>query len=271
MRAQPAEGSDGRETPGAGSRLTFSGFLRHLFFRSYDQALRLMILNIGWVILSLPWFFVAGALMVAIPHLSAGRPPEVGVALGCLSVCLGLISPPTLSLISAVGGEGLEIRESLRQLFKGVRRLFLAGQILGGMSGVALCILAVNAGFYARLHSLAGWAAAGVVLWVWAGLIVVLPLWLAGAAHTRRPVDGLLVALRLAVSSPLIFAGISLTTGLVLLGGAATVAGGLLGAVSLAGLSAGLGLEALSDARDGRRTDLIAHRRFRELWRPWEN
>ena len=230
----------------------------------------LIALNLAWAILSLPWVLSAGLLLPAAAFWADREHPAAGIALGGLAVCIGLISPCTLALIEAVGDEDGGIRDRVRRLLGGVGRQFRSGQVLGLLMAGVVGLLAINAGFYARLKGPAGWALAGLVLWTGAGLLVIAPLWMAASASSGRAFKSFGTAVHLTAMRPFLCVGALGVAGGVLLCGAATVAGIFLGAISIAALWAKLVFEALSAARDGRQVDLSESRSLRELWRPWE-
>jgi uncharacterized membrane protein YesL len=264
--------AEGHETTPCPPSLT--ALLRHLFFQAYDHLGSLIVLNVVWAALSLPWFFVSGVLLALAPvYVKAGR-ADIGAALGGAAVCIGLVSPPTAGLLRGVRERDLSIGGRVRVVLRDFRRRFWTAQVTGLLLAGAVCLLGVNLRYYASLKGLwkpVGWGLLGVVFGTCLGLMTVAPMWVVGAAQTGRVREGFLVAVGLALSRPGPCFGASAVTGLLLLAGAATGVGLFTGAASVAGLWAVLCHEALSAARDGLGYDLSASRRLRELWRPWEN
>jgi len=251
--------------------LTLTALLRHLFFQAYDHLGSLIVLNLAWAALNLPWCLAACLLfLLASLHLRSGR-ADVGAAVASVAVCIGLVSPPTVALLNVVREADLGIGGRVRVLLRAFRRRFWTAQAVGLLLAGAAGLLSLNFGYYAGLGGPwrpVGWVLLGVVLWTGVGLLTVAPMWAAAAAQTGRVREGFLAAGGLALSRPGLCLGVSAITGLLLLAGAATGVGLFLGAVSVAGLWVVLSHDALSSAREG--CDLSASRSLRELWRPWE-
>jgi hypothetical protein len=251
-----------------------TALLRHLFFQTYDHLGSLIVLNLVWAVLSLPWCLAACLLFpLALLHLRSGR-ADLGAAVAGAAVCIGLVSPPTVGLLNAVREADLGVGGRVRVLLRAFRRRFWTAQAVGLLLAGAACLLSLNFGFYAGLGGPwrpVGWVLLGLVLWTGVGLLAVAPMWVAAAAQTGGAREGFLAAGGLVLSRPGLCLGASAVAGLLLLAGAATGVGLLLGAVSAAGLWVVLSHEALCAAQSGAVCGLSASRRLRDLWRPWDH
>ena len=250
---------------------SLTALLRHLFFQTYDHLGSLIVLNLVWAVLNLPWCLAACLLFPLASLHPRGGEVGLGAAVSAAAVCIGLISPPTAALLNAVREADLGLGGRVRVFLRAFRRRFWAAQAVGLLLAGAAGLLALNFSYYAGLGGPwrpVGWVLLGIVLWAGVGLLTVAPMWVEAAAQTGRVREGFLAAAGLVLSRPGLCLGASAVAGLLLLAGAATGVGLFLGVVSVVGLWVVLSHEALSSARKG--CDLSASRRLRELWRPWE-
>lgn len=124
--------------------------------------------------------------------------------------------------------------------------------------------------YYGRIRGPAGWVLLVALIWVQAALLVVLAFWIPATARTGTVGKGLQAAIRTFLSRPLFSSAICVVGGLVLMVGAVTVVGLLLGCISVAGLWITLSSEAILRAEQGDLPSLSDERRLRSLWRPWD-
>ena len=125
--------------------------LRRFFWTGYDHLGGLILINLAWSALNLPWMCMAyAALVLGFQGLSTGA-----YTFGMTMVLLGLealfLSPPTAGLFAVscayvAGGD-----TGVRTMVAAIRRHFWSAQVLGvGTMGLtALLLLSVH--FYSRL------------------------------------------------------------------------------------------------------------------------
>lgn len=254
------------------NRARVSG-LGQLFIMAYDHLGSLVLLNIAWVMLSLPWFIVAGVgtqLSVVLgAQLQAPAAGAIGLAAG-ITFCV--YSPPSFMLLVATGqwlrGEDTPDRA---RLWEAVRNRFWPVQIFGLLLSLVVVLLLVNALFY---HSWGGWSGAGLsgfMLWLLLGLIVISLYWLPllALAPTLAWRQVLRQSLFLAFSHPLMSILLLLTLLALAAAGLASGIGWCCGVWAMGALQLNLGTARLRQYYGGDGV-LPTTYSWRNLLRPWE-
>lgn len=244
-----------------------SDLLRRFLWAAYDHLGGLVLLNLLWTGLSLPWLLLAVLLVGWGGGMGGGR---VLIA-GLLSLELVLCSPPTLLLFLAGRRWARDEEASPRELFDQWQRFAWRAQRLGLLVMGATLGLLVNVFFYRQFAGWGGLVLSGVMLWLLlaVGLIAVylFPVLLSqdgGVWQTARQ------SLLLATDNIGISLGLLLVVALVLAVGAFSGLG------LFCGLLAGLALficvcfGKLLAKYTGEVPSAGPRRSWRELIRPWD-
>ena len=253
--------------------------LRLFFWTAYDHLGGLVLTNLVWAVLSLPWMGLAYlAIVLGFEGMSAGA-YGFGIAMVLLGVEVLFLSPPTAGLfaishIYATGGAA-----GLRAMVSGIRRHLWAAQGMGlGVMGCT-AVLLLNVYFYGQLSGrlrvlgliLSG--AMGSVLLLMAMVAAFLfPVRVSQQTGIRETFKyGVLLVLGSLPTA----AGAVLLVFVLLVLGSLSGAGFFFGAVSAASLL--LNIVVLEIVRKHRRAlgvedaeETDTKRSWRELIRPWE-
>ena len=117
-----------------------SGLLRRFLWTAYDHLGGLVLLNLVWTGLSLPWLLLA----VLLVGLGKGLGGAQSLATGLLALEWVLCSPPTLLLFLAGRRWARDEEVAPRKLFEEWRRFAWRGQRLGLLVTGATLVLLVN-------------------------------------------------------------------------------------------------------------------------------
>jgi uncharacterized membrane protein YesL len=247
------------------------GTAHRFLWCAYDHLGGLVVLNLLWALLALPWLAAAVWLLGLGSSLSGAWAAAGRVGIVLLAAELVLVSPPTVLLFLAAARWARGEPATVRRLLGRLPRFCLRAQLLGLALVAVSLLLMVNAVFYLHWRGWVGLGLAGLMLWllVVVGLIApyILPVLVTQDVGVWR-------TLRLSAQLALGNLGRSA----VLL--AAVLSSGLIGVCSGVGLVAG-GLAALALWVSIYFRQLVARytgqpvpeeppRRWRELVRPWE-
>jgi len=128
---------------------------------AYDHLGGLIVLNLVWTALSLPWILVGYMLVGQGANLS----PWGGFTTAFLAVELVVFAPPTmlLFLAGACWARGEKIQA--KTLFAEVRRFALRAQLLGLVLVVLSLILVLNIYFYQQFNGWPGLILSTIMVW----------------------------------------------------------------------------------------------------------
>ena len=240
---------------------------KKIFWATYDNLGGLLLLNLTWSILSLPWAMVGYALFV----LGASGPGlEVFIAT-FLALELVLFSPPTLLLFAAgmrwAGGEAVQ----LRILFDEVKKLAFRGQVLGLIFFFTSLLLVVNIYFYRQVGGWAGLILCSTMVWFLIVLLLMSPYLFPLLILRKGDLWGTLSqCFLLMVDNIKLSIGLFLAILLILFIGAASVAGLFCGLSATIALMVCICFRELLPKYTGQQLPEETPRKFRELIRPWE-
>ena len=137
--------------------------LKKVFWNHYDHLGSLVLLNLLWIGVGLPWLVLGGSML-----LTGGRLWSRGEVAGLPMVLVGLdilwVSPPTVALFSVVKGYVSYRPEGVRGWFGALRRNFWRAQALGLTVASGTAVACLGFGVYVR-WGLVGMLLAGVMLW----------------------------------------------------------------------------------------------------------
>jgi uncharacterized membrane protein YesL len=244
-----------------------SGVLRTFFWMAYDHLGGLVLLNLLWTALNLPWM-AAGWLI-----FRAGLPLGKGGALAGMLLGLEavLLAPPTVLLFAAgacwAGGRERGTRELLAQ----ARRLLGRAQALQLLIGGATGVLVVNLLFYQTLAGWLGLVLSGTMLWLLLGLaLVVVHLFPVLVTQETGVWQTLRQSFLLAMDNVRLSLALLLAWAVALVAGLFTGIGLFCGVLASLALFSSLCFGALLARYTGHKLPQEPPRRWRELIRPWE-
>lgn len=150
-----------------------SEILKQYAWSLYDNLGGLIVLNVVWALVSLPWLCGAGIVVVWAADVGGEWSAAVAVTSALLAVELVIFSPSSVLLFLAgrrwARGEMADIRDLLRLL----PEFFARAQLLGVTVMGGSLLLLVNAVFYS--HRVGGWLGtilSGVMIWFLVALLV---------------------------------------------------------------------------------------------------
>ena len=241
--------------------------VKNFFWTAYDHLGGLIVINLLWSALSLPWLG-AGFLLVS---LGASRSNWAFLTTVLLAVELVLVAPPAVLLFAAgarwARGESFQVRV----LFAEVRRLAMRAQGLGLVVMVSTLLMLVNINFYLQFKGWLGLVLSGTMTWLLVAVLLmvgyIFPLLVAQELGLWRTLhQSFLVALD---NLKLSF-GLLLATLLTLLVGMVSGVGLFCGLLAALALLMSLCFRRLLPKYTGEPLPEEPVRRWRELIRPWE-
>ena len=146
--------------------ISWSSFLRKCFWNIYDHLGRLIMLNVLWFLLNLPWWIGGSVFFFWGQRLVGGGQWLSGILLmegGLLGM---LLSPPTMGLFSACRPYVEYRPREAGKLLRGTKHSFWRSQTVGLLWIMGTVLLSGNLGFYLShggkvglfLAALMGWA-----------------------------------------------------------------------------------------------------------------
>lgn len=160
--------------------------LKKFFWNVYDHLGSLVLLNLLWLLLSLPWIIVTGFLFFVSSNLAQQKQFLLSFTAILMAVQLLFVSPPTVALF-AVTRKYVEYKPaSLLEIFGALKHFFLPSQGLGILYLLFTVIVTVSISFYKHLGGLFGLSLFGLMSWiemlVFGTMIFALPLLVAREA-----------------------------------------------------------------------------------------
>lgn len=242
--------------------------LRRFLWVAYDHLGGLVLFNLVWTGLSLPWLLLGTLLLAAGSQMGGGR----GLAAALIGLELALISPPTLLLFLAARGWVREEEVRFGPLLAEWKRFAWRAQVLGMLTAGATCALVVNVLFYRQFAGWVGLALSGLMLWFFLGVVLLglylFPVLIAqdGSVWQTIRQSFLLVVDNVGLSLGLLlgtvcFLGIGVVSGL----------GLFCGMLTALVLFVSIGFRSLLPKYTGEPLPEGVRRSWRELIRPWEN
>ena len=133
----------------------FGTILKKTFWNTFDHLGGLVLLNLAWLLLAVPWLL--GGVLLARALATALGPAGVitGLAAGLASVWL---SPGSLWVLSVAAAWANYESPDRSAVWTMLRDRLLTGMWLSVASGALSLILGVNGAFYLRLESSLRWA-----------------------------------------------------------------------------------------------------------------
>jgi uncharacterized membrane protein YesL len=245
--------------------------VRRFFWTAYDHLGSLVMLNLVWDLLSLPWL-LAGGWLVGVGLGLRGDLAAPGLAI-CLFAAGELVffAPPAVLLFMAgsrwVRGQQVETKALCRQL----PRFAVRVQALGLLILAVTLVLLVNAAFYLRWQSWLGLGLAGLMVWllVVVGLTApyILPVLVTQDAGLRQT---LRCSFLLALDNLALSAGLLASVLAAVLVGVGTGIGLFVGGLAALALWLSVRFQGLLGKYTGTALPEEPPRRLRELLRPWE-
>ena len=237
------------------------------FWAAYDNLGGLILLNLTWSILSLPWAMVGYALVI----LGATAPGWELFIASFLAFEIVLFSPPTLLLFAAgmrwAAGEAVQFKV----LFAEVRKLAFRGQVLGLIFFFTSLLLLINLYFYRQIGGWAGLILGCTMVWFLVALLLmssyVYPLLIFRQGDLW---DTLSQSFLLMVDNIKLSIGLFLAIIITLLIGAISVAGLFCGLFAILVLMVCICFRELLPKYTGQQLREQTPRKWRELIRPWE-
>ena len=242
--------------------------LRRFLWVAYDHLGGVVLFNLVWTGLSLPWLLLGALLLGAGSEMGGGR----GLAAALIALELVLVSPPTLLLFLATRRWVREEVVRCGELFAEWRRFAWRAQVLGGLTVGGTGALMVNALFYRQFAGWVGLALSGLMLWFLLGVVLIgfylFPVLIAqegSAWQTIRQsfllvVDNVRLSLLLLLGTGFFF-GVGVISGL----------GLFCGMLTALVLFVSIGFRSLLPKYTGEPLPGGPRRSWRELIRPWEN
>lgn len=247
--------------------------VRHFFLTLYDHLGHAVLLNLLWVVASVPWFVGGWAIVwtAAVSSQALAQPLFSGVGFVAAG---GLIvfSPPTLFVCVATHAWLHNGDAGLRGVWEQTRRLLWRAQGGGLLATLMISLLCGNVLFY---QSWAGWlglALSGVMVWISFGVILVAMLLFPVLTHA--PDLSLRRAVRqcvwLVLDNLWRIIVLALAAVACLIAGAVSGAGLALGAVPATLLGLNLGLAATMQRYGGSPLERDP-RGLKDVLRPWQS
>ena len=237
------------------------------FWATYDNLGGLILLNLTWSVLSLPWLMVFYALVV----LGASRSGWELFIATFLAFEVVFFSPPTLLLFAAgmrwARGEAVQFKI----LFDEVKKFAFRGQLLGLMIFFTSLLLLANVYFYRQIGGWAGLILGSTMVWFLIALLLLGPyLFPLLILRKGNLWDTLSQCFLLMVDNIKLSIGLLLANLLILFIGAISVAGLFCGLFAVLALMVCICFRELLPKYTGQHLPEETPRKWRELIRPWE-
>lgn len=254
-------------------------WVRRSFWCWYDHLWGVIVLNILWTLLNLPWLVVGYCIVVFGLPSGAGHPfIGIGILLIALEFCL--FSPPSVGVIGVLHQyvEGKEA--SVKEIFAQTKRYFWKGVTIEGMLILLTGIIFFNISFYGRFTdrwSMLGAGLTGLMIWGLFELgVIAIFVFPVMVSQETDLIGTLKHSLFFTIRHPL-WGGVFLLTGAGLLAmGIFSGIGPFLGATTTAFLVIYCGFRELVKAEIRKREpgrvwpEDEERRSFREVIKPWE-
>jgi uncharacterized membrane protein YesL len=242
--------------------------LRGFLWVAYDHLGGLVLFNLVWTGLSLPWLVLGALLLGAGSEMGGGR----GLAAALIALELVLISPPTLLLFLAARRWVREEEVRFGPLFAEWKRFAWRAQVLGILTVGATCALVVNVLFYRQFAGWVGLALSGLMLWFFLGVVLLglylFPVLIAQEGSVWQTIRQ---SFLLMIDNIRLSLGLLLGTGCFLGIGVVSGLGLFCGMLTALVLFVSIGFRSLLPKYTGEPFPEEGRRSWRELIRPWEN
>ncbi|MBT4499364.1 MAG: hypothetical protein HOC74_16670 [Gemmatimonadetes bacterium] len=242
--------------------------LRRFLWVAYDHLGGLVLFNLVWTGLSLPWLLLGALLLGAGSEMGGGR----GLAAVLMALELVLVSPPTLLLFLAARRWVREEEVGFGQLLAEWRRFAWRAQALGILTIGATCALVVNVFFYHQFASWVGLALSGLMLWFLLGVALIglylFPVLIAQEGSVWQTIRQ---SFLLVIDNVRLSLGLLLGTGFSFGIGVVSGLGLFCGMLTALVLFVSIGFRSLLPKYTGESLPEGPRRSWRELIRPWES
>lgn len=245
---------------------------KRFFWTAYDHLGGLVLLNLLWDLLSLPWI-LAGAGLVGLGLSMRADPAAPGVGI-CVVAAGELVffAPPSVLLFLAgarwARGEEIETRVLCREL----PRYALRAQALGLVVAAVTVILLVNAAFYLRWQGWVGLGLAGLMVWLLVVVGLTAPYIFPVLVTQDRGVrQTLRHSFLMALDNLALSAGLLASTLVAVAVGVGSGIGLFVGILAALALWLSVCFRGLLSRYTGQALPEEPPRRWRDLLRPWES
>jgi len=258
-------------------RVSLGKVIRKSFWYVYDHLGRLILLNVLWFLLGLPWVLAFGAgLFLGWGILQTGN-LLIGLCAMLVGAQILFVSPPTAGLLAVCRGD-VERQTGVGQgILSMIRRYAVRSQILGLLMAGGTILLCVNLLFYVRIGRLIGLALGGTMGW---GLLFWVLVSLSVMPVLIYSDTGLFTVLKRSaltvLGHPFFSLFLLLGTGMLFMVGLVTGVGLVLLAMSLMGVFLNTAFRELIQGHAPIERGMEAEEReeekrgWRDLLRPWE-